>query len=113
MRAAIERLTWVAPDLAARDLVALASSPAVVAASAPPHCTSRLRAISFEGGLLPGGFIHFAGHFHAAQSVHILRDAVIERFRDALPVLAGFQTMLVGRIGDERNLGQDRRHVGA
>src|ERR1039458_10481855 len=39
--------------------------------------------------LLPGGFVHLAGHLHPAQPVHILGDAAVERLGDALAVFAG------------------------
>src|SRR5580704_18003505 len=61
--------------------------------------------------LLTRALVHLAGDLDPAQPIRILGDATIERFGDALAVLAGGKAMLVGRIADKRNLRQDRWHV--
>src|SRR5580692_1006871 len=68
---------------------------------------------SFRRELLAGCFIHLAGDFDATQPIYILGDAAVKRFGDALPVFAGGQAVLVGRIADKRNLGKNRGQIPA
>src|SRR5580704_2747544 len=56
--------------------------------------------------------IYLARNLHSAQPAHVLGDSTVERFGDALAVFGGPQSTLVAGIADERNLRQDRRHVG-
>src|SRR5437660_9723431 len=54
-----------------------------------------------------------AGNLNPTESLGITRNTAIERFRDALAVFRCAQLALVGWITDERDLRQDRGHVGA
>jgi len=45
--------------------------------------------------------IDLARHLHAAQPIHIFRDAPVEGLGDALAVFAGFEPVLVRGIADE------------
>src|SRR5215813_3851150 len=53
------------------------------------------------------------GHLYSTESVYVLRNAAIERLGNALAVLGRLQPGFVGRIANERNFRQDRRHVRA
>ena len=50
---------------------------------------------------------------NAAQTADVSRDTAIERLRNSLAIGGLLQLARVIGIGQERNLSQDRRHVGA
>src|SRR5215470_4263053 len=56
---------------------------------------------------------HFGCDLYAAETADVLGNAIKQRIGYALPVVGGFQFSRVGRIADEGDLGQNRRHVGA
>src|SRR6267143_1850051 len=63
--------------------------------------------------LLPFGLGRLRRQPYAGEASDIFGDAAIERLGDLLPVVRPLQLALVVRVGDEADLGEDRRHVGA
>ena len=47
------------------------------------------------GSVIASGFVDLAGHLDAAEAIGVLGDSAVEGLCDALPVLAGLQTVFV------------------
>ncbi len=60
---------------------------------------------------LARNFFNAAGNLHPAQSAHVLGNAAVERFGDALAIFRRSQPVFVTRVTDEGNLRQNRGHV--
>ena len=54
-----------------------------------------------------------SGGFHSAQTSLVASDAFVEALGNALTIIRFKQLAGVARIGDERDLGENRRHVGS
>jgi hypothetical protein len=54
----------------------------------------------------------FSAKANPAEPIHILRDALVQRVCDALAIGRLEQFAGVVGIGEERDFGKDRRHVG-